>query len=46
VLTSSSIRGHAMKAIEPVKSFGAIAGKALAHLRTGRALIPMIVTLQ
>jgi hypothetical protein len=35
-----------MKAEDYTKSFGAIVGKALAPLGEGRALLPMIITLQ
>jgi len=46
LLTTSSIPGHAMKASDPVRSFGAIIGKALRSLKGGRGLIPILVTLQ
>jgi hypothetical protein len=46
LLTSSSIAGHAMKAVDPIRSFGAVIGKALAPLSQGRALVPMLIALQ
>lgn len=46
LLTTSSILGHAMKADDPNKSFGAIIGKALKPLPEGKGLIPILVALQ
>jgi hypothetical protein len=46
LLTSSDTIGHAMKATDPVKSFGTIIGKALKSLVSGRGLIPILVSLQ
>jgi hypothetical protein len=46
MLTTSDIPGHAMKAIDPLKAFGAVIGKALASLKEGKGLIPMLVVLQ
>jgi hypothetical protein len=46
LLTSSDVSGHAMKASDPARSFGAVIGKALAPLRKGRELIPIIIALQ
>ena len=34
-----------MIATDPVQAFGAVLGKALASLRRGRALIPVLVAL-
>jgi hypothetical protein len=45
LLTSSSFPGHAMRA-DPSKSAGAVIGKALAPLLRGRALIPIVISLQ
>lgn len=45
-VTSSGTLGHAMKAADPTKSFGAVVGKALAPLRQGRALVPIVISLQ
>jgi hypothetical protein len=46
LLTTSSTPGHAMKAIDPARSFGAVIGKALRPLKTGRGIIPILVALQ
>ena len=46
LLTTSSTPGHAMKASDPVRAFGAVVGKALGHLTEGRGLIPILITLQ
>jgi hypothetical protein len=46
LLTSSSVAGHAMKASDPVHAFGAVLGKALGALESGRGLIPVLVALQ
>jgi len=46
LLTSSSTPGHAMKASEPNRSFGAILGKALKPISGKLGLIPVLVTLQ
>jgi hypothetical protein len=46
LLTTSLTAGHAMKAEDPLKAFGATIGKALAPLKTGRGLIPILVALQ
>ncbi len=46
MLTTSSTPGHAMKAAETVKAFGAVIGKALSAIDAGQALIPILVTLQ
>jgi len=46
LLTTSSTRGHAMKASDPLKAFGAVIGKALRPLERGRGLIPVLVALQ
>lgn len=46
LLTTSTTLGHAMKANDPIKSFGAVIGKALKSLETGRSLIPILVALQ
>jgi hypothetical protein len=46
LLTTSSTPGYAMKANDPLKAFGAIIGKALGSLSSGRGLIPILVTLQ
>jgi hypothetical protein len=45
LLTTSPTPGHAMKATDPAKSFGAVIGKALGSLAAGTGLIPIIVAL-
>jgi hypothetical protein len=46
LLTTSSTLGHAMKAADPFKAFGAVLGKALRPLKEGQGLIPVLVALQ
>lgn len=46
LLTTSVTLGHAMKAGDPFKAFGAVIGKALSPLMQGRGLVPIIVALQ
>jgi hypothetical protein len=46
MLTTSSTVGHAMKAADPTKAFGAVIGKALGRLAEGRGLIPILAALQ
>jgi hypothetical protein len=46
LLTTSSTPGHAMRAEDPARAFGAVLGKALAGLPAGRSLIPVLVSLQ
>jgi hypothetical protein len=46
LLTTSPTQGHAMKASEPSKAFGAVIGKALGPLKSGAGLIPVLVALQ
>lgn len=46
LLTTSPTLGHAMKALEPLKAFGAVIGKALQPLREGQGLVPILVALQ
>jgi hypothetical protein len=46
LLTTSSIPGHAMKAADPLRAFGAVIGKALAPMLEGQGLIPILVALQ
>jgi hypothetical protein len=46
MLTTSNVPGYAMKAIDPFKAFGAIIGKALASLKEGKGMIPILVVLQ
>jgi hypothetical protein len=46
LLTTSGTPGHAMRAGDPGRAFGAVIGKALAGLASGRGLIPVLVALQ
>jgi hypothetical protein len=46
MLTTSNVPGHAMKAVDPSRAFGAVIGKALGPLSEGRGLIPILVVLQ
>jgi hypothetical protein len=46
LLTTSSTFGHAMKAGDPGKAFGAVIGKSLQPLRSGQGLIPILIALQ
>jgi hypothetical protein len=46
LLTSSPTPGHAMKADDPLKAFGAVIGKALSPLDQGCKPIPILVALQ
>jgi hypothetical protein len=46
LLTTSATRGHAMKAVDSGRAFGAVLGKALAPLNSGTGLIPVLVALQ
>ena len=45
LLTSSPTLGHAMKATDPSRAFGAVIGKALRPLRGGSDLIPILISL-
>ena len=46
LLTTSPTGGHAMKAVDPIKAFGSVIGKALRGLEHGQAMIPILVALQ
>ncbi len=46
LLTTSDSPGHAMKAVDPERSFGATLGKALRRLPSGQGLLPILVALQ
>jgi len=46
LLVTSPTRAHAMKATDPLRAFGAVIGKALQGLESGRGLIPILVSLQ
>jgi hypothetical protein len=45
LLTTSPTPGHAMKATDPKKAFGAVIGKAMRPLVAGVGLVPVLVTL-
>lgn len=46
LLTTSATAGHAMKARDGSRAFGAVIGKALRPLNEGRGLIPILIALQ
>lgn len=46
LLTTSPTPGHAMRADDPIRAFGAVIGKALGSLASGQALVPVLVALQ
>jgi hypothetical protein len=46
LLSTSDVPGHAMKAADTGRAFGAVIGKALRSLAHGRGLIPILVALQ
>jgi hypothetical protein len=46
LLTTSDTPGHAMRASDPAKAFGAVIGKALCSLHSGKGLIPILIALQ
>jgi hypothetical protein len=46
LLTTSPTEGHAMKASDRRRAFGAVLGKALRAWSEGRGLVPILVTLQ
>jgi hypothetical protein len=46
LLTTSATPGHAMRAADAGRAFGAVIGKSLADLPSGQALIPVLVALQ
>lgn len=46
LLTTSTTPGHAMKAADPVRRSGAIIGKAMTPLESGRGLVLVLVSLQ
>lgn len=46
LLTTSPTLGHAMRAVDPSKAFGAVIGKALRPLRSGQGLVPILIALQ
>ncbi len=46
LLTTSPTPGHAMKAEDPFKAFGAVIGKALRTFEVGQGMIPILIALQ
>jgi hypothetical protein len=46
LMTTSAIPGHAMAVRDHTRAFGAVLGKALAPLASGRGLLPILVALQ
>ena len=46
LLTTSPTLGHAMKATDQLKAFGAVIGKAMRPLASGQGLIPILIALQ
>ena len=46
LLTTADRPGHAMKAGDPERAFGAVIGKALRPLAGGQGLVPILVALQ
>jgi hypothetical protein len=46
LLTTSASPGHAMKACDHQRAFGAVIGKALRPLADGQGLIPVLIALQ
>lgn len=46
LLTSSKTAGHAMRAGDPARAFGAVIGKSLGNLDTGLGMVPVLVCLQ
>ena len=46
LVTTSPTSGHAMKASDSTRAFGAVIGKALRPLQSGQALVPILIALQ
>lgn len=46
LLTTSDTPGHAMKATDPARAFGAVIGKSLASHEAGLGMVPVLVGLQ
>jgi hypothetical protein len=46
LLTSAELAGHAMKATDPARAFGAVIGKAMTNLDEGTGLVLVLVNLQ
>ena len=45
-LTTSSTKGYAMKAEDPMKAFGAVIGKELGSIKDDMGMIPVLVALR
>jgi hypothetical protein len=45
LLTTSPLAGHAMRATDPTRAFGAVVGKALQAMDSGTGTIPVLVAL-
>ena len=43
LLTTSPTPGHAMKAVDPARAFGAVIGKALRPMVAGQGLLPILI---
>jgi hypothetical protein len=46
LLTTSTTPGHCMKATDNVRAFGAVVGKAMSSLKSGKGLVLVLVSLQ
>jgi hypothetical protein len=46
LLVTSPTPDHAMRASDPIRAFGAVIGKALGGLESGRSLLPILVSLR
>jgi hypothetical protein len=46
LLTTSETPGHAMKAADSIRASGAVLGKAMTSLTSGRGLVLVLVSLQ
>ena len=45
LLTTAPTPGHAMRVGDPVRAMGSVIGKALAPLKSGRELVPVLISL-
>ena len=46
LLTTAEMPGHAMKATDLARAQGAVLGKAMSHLKSGKGLVLVLVSLQ
>jgi hypothetical protein len=46
LLTTSATPGHAQKSLDPAAAVGAVLGKAMGPLASGRGVVPVLVSLQ